>query len=108
MVSIEPSNLDFPFNAIYSQTNPSKIVFTKIIKLRNIRVEKTRFEIQLVEKQDDFEIVQKKSGSVFPGEYEPVYVTFTPKTWDVKQTVFYVKDSITSKLSPVYITGNSI
>jgi hypothetical protein len=105
MISIEPNNLEFPFNAIQENEESAKLIHTKTIKIRNTTVEKARFGITFASIQKDFEIVHQKSGGVFPGEYEVVKVSFTPKSWEMKQTVFYVKGSGGEAMIPVYITA---
>jgi hypothetical protein len=101
MISIEPQNLEFPFDTISKDIK--SIVFTKTIKIRNTTTQKARFGIQFA--QSDFEITHQRSGGVFPGEFETVTVCFEPTSWQLKQTVFYVKGSSSDTMIPVYITG---
>jgi hypothetical protein len=106
MVSIEPSALEFPFHSIFDgEGESSKLVYTKMIKIRNTTMSKARFGLQFATLQTDFEIVHHKSGGVFPGEYETVEVKFTPRSWDTKQYIFYVRQSKDDRLIPVYVTG---
>lgn len=104
MVSIEPRNLEFPFDKII-HPNGSKITIIKHIKIRNTGTTKARYGFQIIEKLPQFEVVQSKLGSLFPGEYAELMVKFTPDSWDMKQVVIYVKDTKDRRLYPVNITG---
>ncbi|KAJ3313881.1 Cilia- and flagella-associated protein 221 [Boothiomyces sp. JEL0838] len=98
MVSIEPSTLLFPFDEISTDSQP--IEFTKIIKLRNVGVSKTRFGIHILE-QSEFTVIQQKTGAIYPGEFEIIKVKFSPKSWSVSQGKIYVNASKQGDMMPV-------
>jgi hypothetical protein len=108
LFSVEPNILNFPFNEINTEEDYTKIRFTKTLKLRNTSGEKCRFSIHVLQEQKDFQVVQIKSGAVFPGKYEKVIVQFSPKLWKVSQTVFYVKASKSADMIAVTLTGKRI
>ncbi|KAI8897576.1 hypothetical protein BC833DRAFT_593193 [Globomyces pollinis-pini] len=104
MISIEPESVSFPFNTISTEGSSPQISFTKTIKLRNTSVEKIRFAVYIFE-EFDFSIIQKKTGPLFPGEYEVLQVQFSPKSWSVKEGTFYVKSSNIDQMIPITINA---
>ncbi|KAJ3318704.1 mannose-1-phosphate guanyltransferase [Boothiomyces sp. JEL0866] len=98
MVSIEPSTLLFPFDEIDTEDQP--VEYTKVIKLRNVGVAKTRFGIHILE-HSEFTVIQQKTGAIFPGEFEIIKVKFSPKSWSVYQGKFYVNGSKQGEMIPV-------
>jgi hypothetical protein len=105
MVSIEPKNLDIPFNLVNSEDTNSKVVVTRYIKVRNTGLSVTRFGFRVLQHMPEFQIRQSMRGKLFPGEYEEIRVDFTPFDWTPKSMTIYIREGTETELIPVSVMG---